>query len=490
MPRWPSALGMADRDPAFETATTDRTTTEGPVRRSTISSGRMALLFTVMLVTAAGNTAMQSVMPSIGTALQVDDVWISLAYSWSALLWVVCAPIWARRSDRRGRKAMMALGLVGFILSMALCGLVLWAGLAGWITAFVALIAFAAARSLYGGFGSAAPPAVQAYVASRTPRVERTKALSLIASSFGLGTVIGPALAPLMVLPFTGLGLTGPFLCFALIGLVALIVLRLKLPNDEPQFAARSRTFDAPYASGSGGAPADHRASYDDGGEDDDDDDGVPVEGSTAADPREVANLRWFEPRLRPWVIAGLLGGHAQAMILGISGFLVLDRLALRDTPELGAGPVGIVLMFGALATLLAQWGLIPRFDLGPRMATLSGALIAAIGILILGAAGDLHTITLGYAIASLGFGLFRPGTTAGTSLAVSRAEQGQASGIVASVAGASFIYAPALGVWLYNISDWLGFGLAIALCLSVIAVGWRMLASDREMTGTAPPRN
>ena len=30
---------------------------------------RVALLFTVMLVTAAGNTAMQSVMPSIGTAL-------------------------------------------------------------------------------------------------------------------------------------------------------------------------------------------------------------------------------------------------------------------------------------------------------------------------------------------------------------------------------------------------------------------------------------
>ncbi|HCY02284.1 MAG TPA: MFS transporter, partial [Erythrobacter sp.] len=64
----------------------------------------MALLFAVMLTTAAGNTAMQSVMPSIGTSLGVDDVWISLAYSWSALLWVVCAPFWARKSDQRGRK--------------------------------------------------------------------------------------------------------------------------------------------------------------------------------------------------------------------------------------------------------------------------------------------------------------------------------------------------------------------------------------------------
>lgn len=428
-----------------------------------IPNGRMALLFTVMLVTAAGNTAMQSVMPSIGTALEVDDVWISLAYSWSALLWVFCAPIWARRSDRRGRKAMMALGLTGFVVSMALCGIVLWAGLFGALTAFWTLLLFAAARSLFGGFGSAAPPAVQAYVASRTPRSERTKALSLIASSFGVGTVIGPALAPLMVLPFMDIGLTGPFLCFALIGLLALVLLRLRLPNDEPQFPARGRAFDA---SGSG-APADNVVGHDD--------DHDILE--------EPAKLRWFEPRLRHWVIAGLVGGHAQAMVLGISGFLVLDRLGMRDTPEMGAGPVGIVLMCGALATLLAQWGLIPRFNLGPRAATLSGIATAAFGVVILGSAQQLHTIALGYSIASLGFGLFRPGTTAGTSLAVTRAEQGQASGIVASVAGASFIYAPALGVLLYNLSDWLGFGLIIVLCLAVLATGWRTLQADSELT-------
>ena len=459
------------------TEPTDNPTVPGPPKAGlprSIPRGRMALLFTVMLVTAAGNTAMQSVMPSIGTALEVDDVWISLAYSWSALLWVVCAPIWARRSDRRGRKAMMALGLIGFVTSMALCGAVLWAGLSGWITAFWALIAFAAARSLYGGFGSAAPPAVQAYVASRTPRAERTKALSLIASSFGLGTVFGPVLAPLMIIPFLGVGLTGPFLCFALIGVAALVILRLRLPNDEPQFPARGRTYDAPYANGSSGAPSEPPARPQTVADDDEDDDGG-----------DGHRLRWFEPRLRSWVMAGLIGGHAQAMIMGIIGFLILDRLGLRTDPAAGASLVSLVLVFGALATLLAQWGLIPRFDMGPRVATLSGIAVAALGTLILGAAQSLFTLSLGYAIASLGFGLFRPGTTSGTSLAVSRAEQGQASGITASVAGASFIYAPALGVWLYNISDWLGFGLIAALCLVVILLGWTSLQSDNDLTKT-----
>lgn len=440
--------------------------TPPPSRPKSISRERMALLFAVMLTTAAGNTAMQSVMPSIGTALEIDDVWISLAYSWSALLWVICAPVWAARSDRRGRKAMMAVGLIGFIASMALCGLALWFGLIGLLGGTAALIAFAVARSLYGGFGSAAPPAVQAYVASRTPRAERTQALSLIASSFGLGTVIGPALAPLMVLPFVGL--TGPFIIFALIGLLTLTALRLRLPNDEPQFPARGSTYDAPYTSGSTSSESSEEMQEDEDEEEDE---------------VEPHKLRWFEPRLRPWVTVGLLGGHAQAMVLGIIGFLVLDRLGLRATPAEGAGPVGLVLMCGAIATLLAQWGLIPRLDLGPRAATLSGITVAAAGVVYLGVADDLHSIALAYAIASLGFGLFRPGSTAGTSLAVTRSEQGQASGITASVAGASFIYAPALGVWLYGHSDWLGFGLIAALCGAVFLYGWKALQKDSALT-------
>ncbi len=423
----------------------------------------MMLLFAVMLVTAAGNTAMQSVMPSIGTALQVDDVWISLAYTWSALLWVICAPIWARRSDRRGRKAMMALGLIGFITSFSLCGIVLWFGLGGALTALWTLLLFALFRALYGGFGSAAPPAVQAYVASRTSRAERTQSLSLIASSFGLGTVIGPALAPILVFSSSPQGLVGPFVVFAGAGVLALVVLRLRLPNDEPQFAARGLTYDAPYGSGSSSSH---------GTDDDDDEDG-----------EQPKRLGWWEPRLRPWVIAGLLGGHAHAMVLGIAGFLVLDRLGLRETPAEGAGPVGIVLMCGAIATLLAQWGVIPRLQLGPRAATLSGVAIAAFGIVIFGVARDLHAIALGYAIASLGFGLFRPGFNAGASLAVRRNEQGEASGVVASATGAAFVAAPAIGVWLYGHSDWLGFGLIVSLCAVVFVYGWRTLQADEDAT-------
>jgi MFS family permease len=452
---------MADVDPALHPEITH------PAPRQRISRGRMALLFLVMLVTAAGNTAMQSVMPSVGTALGVADVWISIAYTWSALLWVICAPIWARRSDRRGRKAMMAIGLVGFIASFALCGLVLMFGLAGAISAAATLIFFAAARSLYGGFGSAAPPAVQAYVASRTPRAERTQAMALIASSFGLGTVIGPALAPLLIFPATGL--VGPFFAFALVGLVVLVALRLRLPDDTPSYAARGSVVAAPFSANSN--PNVGRGDEDD-------------ENGSAVGPEAIPDLSWRDRRLRPWLVAGLLGGHAQAATLGIIGFFILDRLGLRDDPAAGTGPIGLILMSGAIATLLAQWGLIPMLKLGPRASTLWGMALAIVGVLGFSVAQNLHSIALGFAVASLGFGLYRPGFTAGASLAVTRREQGQIGGIVASVNGAAYIVAPAAGVWLYGHHQWIGFAAICVLCAAVFVLGWRSLQADEVLEG------
>ncbi|MFZ1743727.1 MAG: MFS transporter [Pontixanthobacter sp.] len=423
-----------------------------------------------MLTTAAGNTAMQSVMPSIGTALKVEDFWISLAYTWSALLWVIFAPIWARRSDKRGRKAMMALGLAGFILSFGLCGLVLIFGLGGMLSVTATLLLFAAARSLYGAFGSAAPPAVQAYVASRTPRAERTKALALIASSFGLGTALGPAIAPLLILP--GIGLPGPFVIFAMAGIAVLVALRLRLPNDDPSFAARGLVLSAPFNASSNTAYTSEIEDHPD---------------RAANDPEpddDIPRLRWTDKRLRPWLTAGLVGGHAQAALLGLAGFFILDRLGLRADPAAGTGSVAMVLMCGASATLVAQWGLIPMLSMGPRASTLWGMALGLLGTVFVANADDLYTIAVGFSVASLGFGLYRPGFTAGASLAVTRAEQGQVSGIVASLNGACYIFAPAIGVWLYGHHELIGFSTIGALCLLVLALGWKTLDSDEALEG------
>lgn len=396
-----------------------------------IPADRVTILFLVMLVAAAGNTAMQSALPAIASKLDIADVWVSLAFSWSALLWVLTAPKWARLSDKRGRKALMTVGVIGFAASMGLCGLVLWLGLEGFIAPAATFIIFALFRSLYGGFGSAAPPAVQAYIAARTEREERAKALSLLASSFGLGTVIGPALAHFLI--FEPFGLAGPLVVFASFGVLVLVALKLRLPNDTPRFAARGIVTSYPSAASV------NQPEVEEGIEEDN------------ALPREEVRLPWRDERFASWLVAGLIGGHAQAIMLGVVGFLIRDRLGLHDLPKETVEATGSVMFVGAMATLLAQWGLIPILQIGPRASVLWGSFLALLGITLVGVSFDFYGITLGFALASLGFGLYRPGFTTGASLAVRRFEQGDVAGKIASLNGSAYIFTPAIGVALFN---------------------------------------
>jgi len=380
-------------------------------------------------------------------------------------------------SDRRGRKMLMKIGTWGFILSMALTGLTLWLGIAGLISSMAAFILFAIFRSIYGALGSAAPPAVQAYVAARTDRSERAGAMALLASSFGLGTVIGPAIAHYLI--FEPLGLVGPMVIFAGAGLLLVIALQFRLPNDEPKFEVKGIV--GSYPSSAGELPR-----RQDG--DDDDDDQVAGIGADAPQahaetqkPSAPVSVRLpiRDPRLLPWVTAGLIGGHAHAAMMGVIGFLVRDRLGLADDPSAAVQAIGSVMFIGAMATLLAQWGLIPILSMKPRASVLWGGIAALVGVAVVAVSRDFYGISFGYAISSLGFGLFRPGFTAGASLAVRQSEQGDVAGKVASINGSAYIFAPAVTVALFNWHEPAAFVLIFVALISLLLWGRGALIDD-----------
>ena len=425
---------------------------------------RFAMMFLVMLTIAAGNTALQSVLPALGRSLGVADSAVAAAFSVSALLWVIAAPFWANRSDRHGRRAMILLGVGGFSVSLSLCGLFLMAGINHWIGGTAAFLCFIGGRLIYGTFGAAAPPAVQALVAGETTRDERTKALTLLASAFGLGTILGPAIAPYLILGSIGgveVGLAGPAFLFAVFGVAVWITVRRMLPDDRPQrgVVALHETHGASSAYPSiGGAPT-----------------GASVAAATES---HVEQVGYTDPRIRAWMIAGLVMGHAQAMTGQAIGFLVIDRLHLA--PALALEPTGIVLMMGAGAALLAQWGIIPRLNLTPRQLVLTGLVLAAVGTALTGIATSLYTIATAYALASLGFGFTRPGFTAGASLAVGANAQGSVAGKVTSINGASFVLGPSIGVGLYEAQHSLPYLIAGAACVVMIAYAYATLRDAR----------
>jgi len=421
------------------------------------------LLFTVMLTIAAGNTALQSVLPALGRSLHVADSGVAACFSISALLWVIAAPIWANRSDTSGRRAMILLGVGGYTLSLGTCGVFLAAGINGWISGTAAFLLFIVGRLLYGTFGSAAPPAVQALVAGKTAPEDRTRALTLLASATGLGTILGPAIAPFLILGSIGtfeIGLSGPAFFAALFGAGIFVAVRTMLPADSGYHADHAHGAAIAYPSIGGQST------------------GASV---TAATHEEIEHVGYTDARIRHWMMIGLVMGHAQAMTGQVIGFLVIDRLNLP--PAQALQPTGIVLMMGAGASLLVQWGIIPLLDLSPKRLTLIGLVLAAAGTAMTGIATTLYGISTAYALASMGFGFIRPGFTAGSSLAVGPEAQGSVAGKVTSVNGASFVLGPSIGVGLYGLRHSLPYETAAAALVILLLYSWIALRSGKIQT-------
>jgi predicted MFS family arabinose efflux permease len=156
----------------------------------------------------------------------------------------------------------------------------------------------------------------------------------------------------------------------------------------------------------------------------------------------------WRDPRITPFLIYGFIVATCQTAQAQTLGFLIIDKLGL--SPTQAQTYIAIAMMFGAVAGLLAQWGLIRMFEMTPRQLLRWGVGIAALGNLVVALSPGYYGVVAGYAISSLGFGFARPGFTAGSSIAVDMHEQARAAGAIAAVNGVNVVFAP-LFVFLYQ---------------------------------------
>jgi len=371
-----------------------------------------AILFFVSVTTALGNSGMQSVLPAIGRQIGIPDPMVAAIFSLSALLWAMASPFWARQSDLRGRKPLILLGLGGFVLSMIACGVVVSLGVRHFAAPMIIFGFFLLARAVFGLFGSASNPATQAYVAERTTREQRTQSMSTLAGAFGLGTIVGPLIATMFVLPMVGLA--GPLFAFAVIAAAMLLVVARWLPEEK----VPPRSLD------------DDQRRF------------VPAEAEAGPEAKTTKRRPlWRDPRLIPFLIYGFLIASCQSVIQQILGFLIIDKVGLPPMQALDY--TKMAWMTGAIAGLLAQWGLIRMFAMSPRHLLRWGAGLAAGGSLLMAIAPDYWTVVIAFALCNLGFAFARPGFTAGSSLAVGPGEQASAAGAIAAVNGVNIIFAP-----------------------------------------------
>ena len=181
-----------------------------------------AAIVAAMLPAVLDQTILATALPTIAGELgSVTDVsWVVTAYVVAA---AATTPLWGKLGDRHGRKRVLELSLMVFVLASALCAA------AQDINQLIAtrLVQGVAA----GGLMTLAMAVVGDLVAPR----ERGRYQGYIAAAFAVATVVGPQLGGVLV---EGAGWRWVFLVNLPLGAAALAGLALRLPateQDRPQ---------------------------------------------------------------------------------------------------------------------------------------------------------------------------------------------------------------------------------------------------------------
>jgi MFS family permease len=389
--------------------------------RPALSRGQMVLLFSALMISALGQTLIYAILPPVGRELGLSEMQIGLIITLSAAAAFAFAFVWGRLSDRLGRVWVIVAGLAGYgVFTLAFVGTI-EAGLAGVFSVPATYALMVASRMVFGAVASSVGPSAQAYVADVTTAAERTAGLAVMNAAYGIGMVLGPVMAGLLVF----LDLLAPLYIAGVMALICAVAVHLRLAE-----------------------PARHLA--------------TPV-----APGFSMFGLLW------PYMLMACVLAVSMSISQQVAPFYLQDLLQLdvRDT----VARTGAALMALALAAIFVQTGLVRRYRWSPRVLLRAGLPLVAAGNLLILWVTDLPLFLASFALLGAGFGLAMPGYTAAASLLVPPDRQGRMAGLLTAGLLGGFVVGPVSGAALFQLHANLPYlvngVLAVGLALFVLTL-------------------
>lgn len=360
-------------------------------------------------------------------ATPVEIGFLVSIYSWMQFFF---APILGRLSDKYGRRPVLFVSLLGSAVGYFVIGL------AG--TLFLVFLG----RIISGITGGNISTAL-AYIADITTRENRAKGMGLFGAAFGLGFIIGPALAGVL----SKYGVHVPFYCAAGLSLVNAIALYFILPESlKPEARAdlpeRKNQFVELIAS--------------------------------FADPRfSIINLVYF---------------------LLVTAFSIMTYAFVLYTAfrfGYNAEQNGYLFAFVGLISIVAQGVLFSIFvkRFGEFKLIISGCLVMAVSLFAVPfvgpAYGGLLGLLTGIGAMSVGNAFASPSLTSLTSKIAHDTEQGKTLGVMQSSASLARAVGPTIGGFLLNNrvnaidnftvfrTFWTAAGIMLLACLMAVYFAW-----------------
>jgi multidrug resistance protein len=386
----------------------------------------MGLLFGVLLLVMMGFSVLFPIEAYYVKRFGADAATMGIITGIYSLMQFLFAPIWGRLSDRVGRRPVLMIGLLGYVVSNVMFGLAtqLWM--------------LFAARTLAGLLSAAAMPTAMAYIADITPPEDRAKGMGLLGAAFGLGVILGPGLGG--ALGTIALGL--PFFVSAGLSFVAFLCVLAFLPESLPPAARR-------------GADKRHEPRW------------KAISGETAA-----------------------LYGVTLALSLGMAGIEVTFAFFAADRLHLQPNQTSWIFVVMGIVSVIVQGGLVGKAQkaLGEPHMMLAGLVVGALGMAGVALTHGAVAATAAICVLAVGSGFARPANSALISRRA-RGGQGVAIGLMDSVDSLGRIIGPTAAGAIYRVGPGLPYVtgaslFAIAFGLSLFWVLTAASAGEAEAPG------
>lgn len=410
---------------------------------------RLFTVFLVVLIDLIGFGIVLPLMPFYASEFGASPVMIGLLYSIYSVAQLIFSPIWGGWSDKIGRRPIMLLSTLGASVAYIFFGLA--------DTFFLLLLSRLLAGVMGGNISTA-----QAYIADVTSVKDRARGMGLIGAAFGLGFVMGPALASALIQPaipefFDHLGMTGlatwlgdhtfalPAFFASILSFLSFLLVFFKLeetvkPGEITTSGAKDGVFTKAY-------------------------------WKNLAETRQASTSG---------MVLILLMGAMFVLSFGQASLYSAFPLFCEAVLNMTAAQVGIQFFWLGIITAVIQGGLIRPLTKIFKEETLFlvGNVLMATGLFLLGTAESIPQLTAYLALMAIGHSLNLPTVTSLISQHADPKRMGATIGATQGLSGLGRAIGPTWGGFLFGFGVALPFLMTALVVLSTVYIGFKVRMS------------
>ncbi len=361
----------------------------------------LKIIFFTVFLDLVGFGIILPLIPYLAREFSATPLEIGLLMAIFSFMQFLFSPIWGKLSDRFGRRPIILVSLFGATFSYI-------------FFAYATELSYLFIARGLAGFFAANISAAQAYIADITPKDKRSVGMGLIGAAFGLGFIMGPAIA----------GLTGP------IG---------EALGSEPPFGIQ---FSALVAAGLNGLNFVLAYFF------------LPetITNPGAREREKVGRLESFtfifkQPLLRSLFFIFFLMSLAMALMEVMVFPFVQDRFDWGyKLASISFAYVGVIMVL-TQAYFIRKW--IPKF--GEKKVLMFGLLAMAVSFFGIGLSFSIAMLAVVMTLLAVGNGCMRPPIVGLASVIADEEQQGYVMGVMNSMGAIGRIVGPVAGGWLYQ---------------------------------------